>query len=75
MTTILLLKINWLIYVLILHNAHLGISSPHKHHPFLQSLLLNLEAVQALLFYKIPLYIVYFFYEPTPKIRFSSEPP
>ena len=50
MTTVLLLKRNWLIYGLISHNVHLDISPPQKHHPFLPSPLLNLQAVQALFF-------------------------
>ena len=37
MTTILLLKRNWLIYGLISHNVHLGISLPQKHPPFLEN--------------------------------------
>ena len=73
MTTTLLLKKNWLSYGLISHSVHLGISPHQKHHPFFyQTPLLNLQAVQALLFQKIPS-IYCFFYEPTPKIRFLSE--
>ena len=52
---------------------HLDISPPQKYHPFLPSPLLNLQAVQALLFSKI-LPIYRFFMNQHVKSDFSVNP-
>ena len=74
MTTILLRKRNWLIYDLISHNQHLGISPPQKQHPLFTNPPLKSVSCPSRLFLKKSPYLS-FFYELTPKIRFFSEPP
>ena len=59
MTTILLLKRNWLIYSLISHNVHLGISLPQKHHPFFAKLPLKSASFPSPPFLENPPFIVF----------------
>ena len=61
MTTILLLKRNWLIYGLISHNVHLGISPPQKHHSFFAKPPLKSASCPSPPFLENPPYISFFF--------------
>ena len=74
MTTILLLKRNWLIYGLISHNMHLAISPLQKHHPFFAKPPLKSASCPSPPFLENPPYLSFFLMNQRLKSDFSVNP-